>query len=147
MAVFTNCIGNIFIVLAVYLNLPNHKKSKFRFWVILGVIISLVTLPSPLSSSTSLANINISPLIYALYLLIIRDIHPPEIQHFPTFSYEIVVMISRLYILLNHVSVINFLIGLFANPTIVFIAISFKIISRHLNIVSIFIGTNENYGF
>lgn len=56
-------------------------------------------------------------------------------------------MISRLYILLNHVSVINFFIGLFANPTIVLIAICFKIVSRNLNIVSVFIGTNENYGF
>jgi hypothetical protein len=47
--------------------------------------------------------------------------------------------------MLNHVSFINWLIGLFRSSSIVVIALSIRIICRYFGYVSVFLGTTENY--
>ena len=48
---------------------------------------------------------------------------------------------------MSHVSVVNFLLGVFRRSFMALLAISFKIVCRHFGAVSILMGTNESYGF
>jgi hypothetical protein len=48
--------------------------------------------------------------------------------------------------MLSHVSFLNWLIGIFRNSSIVTLAISIRIFCRYFNYVSVFLGTNDDYG-
>lgn len=49
--------------------------------------------------------------------------------------------------MLSHISFINFLMGLCRSSTIAMMAIAVRIISRYFGLTSVFLGTNDSYGF
>lgn len=75
-----------------------------------------------------------------------QSISSTETIHYETHSYSFFLDFYRLYIMLSHVSFLNWLIGLFRSSTIVTIALSIRIFCRYFNYVSVFLGTNDNYG-
>jgi hypothetical protein len=69
-----------------------------------------------------------------------------EVLQSETHSYSFFLDFYRLYIMLNHVSFINWLIGLFRSSLVVVIALSIRIVCRYFGYVSVFLGTTENDG-
>ncbi len=48
--------------------------------------------------------------------------------------------------MLSHVSFLNWLIGMLRNSLIVTLVLSIRIFCRYFNYVSVFLGTNDDYG-
>lgn len=62
-------------------------------------------------------------------------------------SYSFFLNFYRLYIMLSHVSFLNWILGIFSQSIIVTIALGIRIFCRYFNYVSVFLGTNDHYGF
>lgn len=61
-------------------------------------------------------------------------------------SYGIFLHLYRIYLMLSHVSFLNFILGLVRSSTIAFITLNTRIFCRYFDIVNVFLGTNDNYG-
>lgn len=79
-------------------------------------------------------------------LVVGQDISDSLIIHYSMHSYSFLMDFYRLYIMLNHVSFLNWLIGIFRNSFIVFLTLSIRISCRYFNYSSVFLGTNDSYG-
>ena len=81
-----------------------------------------------------------------MVLILGKDVGEDQAVESNLYSYGFLLDCYRLYIMLSHVSLINFLMGLCRTSTIVFFAILTRIFFRYFGLTNVFVGTNDNYG-
>ena len=133
----TYSLGNIFIIFGIYFNVPEFKAKRFFFFLSFGIVLSLILDPEEFVYFVNL---------YLVVLVIGQDITSMQEIQYETHSYSFFLDFYRLYIMLSHVSFLNWLIGIFRNSSIVALTLSVRVFCRYFNYVSVFLGTNDNYG-
>jgi hypothetical protein len=103
----------------------------------LGVVVSMA--------------LNPEQVFYFIYLFLVvlimnQSISSQDFIQYDTHSYSFFLYFYRLYIMLSHVSFLNWILGIFRSSLVVVLALSIRITCRYFNYVSVFLGTNDNYG-
>jgi hypothetical protein len=96
--ILTNGLGNIIVILGIFLNLPKYQEYSFRLCIGLGITASFLLQPNQF--------------IYFVFLYVARYISTKD-HVFDKRNWWIFIELGRITILLSKVSVLNFLIGLF----------------------------------
>lgn len=130
--VLTNGLGNIIVILGIYLNLPHYRESSFRFFIGLGITISFLLQPNQL--------------IYFIFLYLARYISTAD-HAFNRRNWWIFIELGRIIILLSKVSVLNFLIGLSQSQFLVLFTLMFRTFCSFFSYILVFMGTEDKYVF
>ena len=134
----TTAPGNVFLLLAVFWNIPTYKPKRFCFFMGVGLVLSMLLEPTQISYFFY---------VYLIVLILGEDIHGRDPVDFTLYSYGFLVDFYRIYIMLSHVSFLNLLIGLCRSSAMVMLTLSIRIVCRYFGYFNVFLGTNDNYGF
>lgn len=133
----TTSLGNIFILFGIYFNLPEYKAKRFFFFVGFGIVCSIVLQPDQVFYFVYL---------YVVVLIVGQNITAGELITYEVHSYSFLLDFYRLYIMLSHVSFLNWLIAISRSSIILTLAICIRVACRYFGYVSVFLGTNDDYG-
>jgi hypothetical protein len=130
--VLTNGLGNIIVILGIFINLPNYQEHSFRLCIGLGITASFLLQPNQF--------------IYFIFLYVARYISTGDYV-FDRKNWWIFIELGRAIILLSKVSVLNFLIGLFQSQFLVVFTIMFRTVCSFFKFILVFMGTEDNYEY
>jgi hypothetical protein len=128
--ILTNGLGNIIVIIGIFLNLPNYQENSFRRCLGLGITASFLLQPNQF--------------IYFIFLYVARYISSHD-HVFEKKNWWIFIELGRIVILLSKVSVLNFFIGLFQSQILVLFTIMFRTACSFFQYILVFMGTEDNY--